>query len=184
MHAFAEGPDRTASSFDQRKKLRIDAFDFSGAWPNLENIAIDGKRKRRVEIDLTGKYPLLESISYEGGFGTLSADLTGEFPLLETVDFVCGASKMTFDLRSEWQRNCTINIGGRTEDITLLLPTDVGLVVNTKVGAAGKVIVEGLKKRGMGILKKKYDNGLVETAEIVLQINVETSGGRIILSAQ
>jgi len=178
------GVDRSVSSFEQREKKHVDRFDFSGEWPNMETIDIDARRKKRVEVDLTGSYPLLESINFEGGFGLLRGEITGDFPKLERVNFLCGSSAITLDLTSAWRQSCTITVRGLNEDVTLLLPADVGLVVQTKVGARGKVYMDGLKKKGFGIWKKNYRNPESKSSEIVLTINVETQDGNIIINTQ
>lgn len=177
---FAE-VDRSVSSFERtEKKLRVDQFDFSGEWPNLENIAIDGKRKKVVEMDLSGSYPLLKKISFEGGFGILDGLLTGEYPELSTVQFLCGSRKMTFDLTAQWKKDCEMTFVGGKEDITLLLPASVNLIIDTKVALKGKVYVEGLTKKGHGVLKKRYEK--VSDHEVTLYIYVETSEGHIHLN--
>lgn len=179
---FGEGVDRSVTSFEKREKKHIDQFDFSGEWPNIENIDIDAKRKKRVEIDLTGTYPLLEKINFEGGFGLLRGEVTGHFPKLTLINFLCGASAMTLDFTAQWMQSCEINVRGSKENVTLILPKNVGLVVATKVGARGRVYAEGLKKKGFGLLSKSYENELAKTAEIILRINVETSEGNIIIN--
>lgn len=161
--------------------MRVDQFDFSGEWPNLGKIEIDGKRKKRVEIDLSGTYPLLQKISFEGGFGVLDGQLTGEYPELESVQFLCGARKISLDLTAKWKKNCEIVVVGTTEDITLLLPPTVNLVVDTKVALKGKVFVEGLTKANRSFLRKKYEKILDDADAVTLHIHVETSDGNIFL---
>lgn len=176
---LANDVDRSVTSFERREKQRIDHFDFSGEWPNIEVIDIDATRKKRVEIDLTGHYPLLEKIHFEGGFGLLNGAITGQFPKLTTINFLCGSSAMTLDFRAKWTQSCEINVRGMKENINITLPAEVGLVVMTKVGARGHVYVEGLKKKGFGLLNKHYKNALADRAEIVLYVNIEATDGNI-----
>lgn len=180
---FVTSVDKGASSFEMRKKMRVDVFDFSGGYPNLENIDIDAKRKKRVEFTLTGEYPILETIQYDGSFGILTGKLTGNFPKLRSVNFLCGSCAINLDLSSDWKQSCEINVRGAKENVILKLPKSVGLIVHTKTGVNGKVIpAEGFKKQGwFGVLNKTYHNPLVETAEIVLTLNIETTDGNIIL---
>lgn len=174
--------DRNVRSFSKsEKKIKIDQFDFSGDWPNLENIDIDGQRKKRVEIDLSGNYPLLKQITFQGGFGILDGQLTGTYPLLESVQFLCGSRKITLDLTAQWQKNCEMKIIGSKEDITLVLPANVNLIVDTKVALKGRVFAEGLTKKGWGVLKKRYEK-ISEQSEIAtLTLYVETTEGNIYL---
>ena len=182
---FLSAVDHSARTFEERRPVRhrVDTYDFSGIFPNLENIEIDAKRKKSVELDMTGEYPLLTHVNYEGSFGKLRGSLTGDFPLLELISVSCGSCAMDLDLRGSWQRSCEISICGLREDIVLTLPSDVGLVVHTRTKPAGKVIAsEGLKKQGwFHVLSKTYQNALVDTADVVLTLTIETSEGNIIL---
>ncbi|MCH9627355.1 MAG: hypothetical protein S4CHLAM2_09930 [Chlamydiales bacterium] len=182
---WALSADRTAKSFQNRKQTRrVDTFDFSGEFPHLENIDIDACRKKCVEFNLSGVYPLLTSINYEGRFGSLTGDLTGDYPELTLVNLLCTSCAMQLDLTGNWQKSCQLNIRGEKEDIALKLPENVGLIIHTKTFATGKVIAkEGLKKQGwFHILKKTYQNELAETAPIVLTLEIETTDGNIILN--
>jgi hypothetical protein len=167
-----------------RKKERVDVFDFAGNYPQLSNIDINARKKKHVEFYLTGDYPALESVNYEGAFGILVGKVTGNFPKLALVNFVCTNCAMKLDLGAKWQQSCEITIRGADEDICLTLPKKVGLVIHTKTAFKGKVIpCEGLKrKKRMGILKKTFANELAETAEIVLTLHIESGEGRIILN--
>lgn len=182
---FAVPIDRSAKSYEMRKKnKRVDRFDFSGEFPNLENIDIDARRKKCVEVDLSGDYPLLSTINYEGSFGNLKSEFTGNYPCLALVNLFCTSCAMELDFTGNWQKSCQINICGQKEDIVLKLPEGVGLIINTKTSPSGKVFAkDGLKKQGwLKIWKKTYHNELVETADIVLTLNIETSDGNIILN--
>lgn len=181
----AEQIDRQASSYQLRKiNQRVDKFDFSGDFPNLENIDIDARRKKRVEFNLSGDYPLLTSVNYEGTFGHLKGDLTGNYPVLNLVNLLCTSCAMQLDLTGDWKQSCQINIRGQKEDIVIKLPDGVGLIIHTKVGLNGKVFPkEGLKKQGWyHVLNKTYKNALAETAPIVLTLNIEATDGRIVLN--
>lgn len=177
--------DHSARSFEmhQKRRQRVDRFDFSGPFPNLENIDIDARRKKCVEFDLSGDYPLLTTLNYEGSFGRLTGNLTGDFPQLSFVNLLCTSCAMELDLTGNWQKNCEINIRGQKEDLVLKLPENVGLIIHTKTGVSGKVIPsENLKKKGFfHILNKTYYNELAETAPVVLTLHIETTDGKIIL---
>lgn len=178
--------DPNSRSFEMRppKKERVDVFDFAGKFLELENIDINARKKKNVEFYLTGDYPVLESVNYEGSFGVLSGKLTGNFPKLALINFICTSCAMDFDLGAKWQQSCEIHIQGADQDIVLDLPKDVGLVIHTRTGMKGKVIApEGLKKKKWySILNKTFENALVETAAVVLTIYVECGDGRIVLN--
>lgn len=175
--------DHSSSSFEMRKKMRVDVFDFSGAFPQLENIDIDARRKKRVEFYMTGDYPKLKKVNYEGSFGNLSGELTGHFPLLSQINFLCGSCTMDLDLTAPWEHSCEITITGMREDIHLKLPKDVGLIISTKTGVKGKVFPsEELKKKGwLGVWNKTFRNALADQHPIVLTLYIETTDGKIFL---
>ncbi|NGX53309.1 MAG: hypothetical protein K1000chlam4_00017 [Chlamydiae bacterium] len=178
----AERIDPTLSSFEQREKKHVDLFDFSGEYENLEDIDIDARRKKRVEVLLTGTYPVLESINYEGNFGSLTGKLSGSFPKLSLVNFLCKSAIMKLDLTGKWEHDCELNIRATAGDILLTIPTDVGVIIHTKRLPIGKVIVNDLTKKGLGWTKKTFINELYEESPVTLTLNLEVSKGRIIIN--
>lgn len=79
-------PNMSHYEMRQKKQYRVDQFNFSEVYPQLENIDIDGRRLKEVVLDLSGEFPILKSVNFEGSFGNLSGKLTGSFPLLKTVN--------------------------------------------------------------------------------------------------
>ena len=66
--------DPAAKGFDNHsKKHRVESYDFAGTYSNLEEINIDARRQKRVEIDLSGSYPELRSFVFDGTFGVTDA---------------------------------------------------------------------------------------------------------------
>jgi hypothetical protein len=181
---FADSSSHEIKSFEAGKKpkVHVEAYDFSGSYPQLENIAIDATRQMRVTMDLSGDYPLLKKINYEGTFGSLVAKLTGHFPALEEISFRCSSTAMKLDLNAPWEKNCTIHLIGGRGDLELHLPKNVGIVIHTKVGVKGRVINKAFEKKGRGILKKTYINPAQENAPIQLTLNIEMGEGRVILN--
>jgi len=180
----ANTPDRAARSYvEQPKKYRVDTYDFSGVYPNLENIDINARKKKHVKFDLSGEYPVLETVEYEGSFGLFDGKLTGFYPNLKFATFSMTNSLMDFDLRGKWQRSCEINISGTDRDVTLYLPSDIGISVEAHTGLKGSVHAPAeFKKRGwLPFAKKVYENELVETADVVLHITVSTGDGHVYL---
>ena len=177
--------DHQSKSFSTRKpSKRVDKFDFSGDFSLLENIDIDARRKKLVELDLSGSYPVLTDVNYEGTFGNLTGKFTGVYQKLSNVNVLCTSCAMQLDFTGQWEKNCTISIHGQKEDLVIKLPENVGLIVKTKTSPTGKVVVrkEGLKSQGwLHILNKVYHNRLVDMSDIVLTFNIEVSEGKIIL---
>ncbi len=180
---LAEKVDASSKVFEQRERRhRVDVYDFDGDYPDLERVDIDGKRKKNVEIYLTGNYPQLRKFIYDGGFGTFDGDLTGDYPKLTQVDIACGSANMNIDLRGTWHKNCTLNISGEKEQISITLPEGVGIVVNSSAQGHGKVIAPKLQKQGrFKIRNKTFHNDLVLEAPIVLTLNISTNGGQVMI---
>lgn len=174
---FAVEIDPSAKSFEQRQqKYQVEVYDFVGLYPNLEHIDIDAKRKKRVEFNMKGSYPVLQDIVYEGGFGTLKGELTGEFPALQTASFLCGNTAMTFNLKGNWSQSCLFTFRGMKEPLTLQIPDHVGVIahVNTKIGA--KISPGPLKKKGWWKLSHRtYQNELAEAAPVVLTFYIDVA---------
>lgn len=194
LNAAPIDPSTAKFEVKEREKFRVDVFDFSGEYPQLENIDIDARRKKRVEMLLTGDYPILEKINYEGSFGSLIGKLTGSFANLTTVNFLCSSSAMQLDLTGNWQKDCEINIQGSTGNIVITLPKNVGLTVHTKTGPTGKVINNlELTKKGWGWMQKTYINDISnfekdpenkesETDPVQIVINIEVTKAKIHLN--
>lgn len=172
--------DPASRSFELREKRHVDLFDFAGDYPQLGKIDIDARKKMNVEMLLTGTYPVLTKILYEGSFGELKADLTGHFPLLEEIALNCTSAAMTLDFRGKWTQNCDIVITGSTGDISLLLPTDVGVIVHTKT-LTGRATSTTLKKKGMGLIHKTWLGPAYSTSPITLTFHIEATSGTITL---
>lgn len=180
---FTFDPSSRTIEMPAPRKTRVDVFDFSGSYPELEKIVINARRKKHVEFFLSGEYPLLERVVYEGSFGVLNGKLTGKFPRLSEVIFSCTNCAMEFNLNGTWERSCDIQIRGADQDIILELPKDLGLIVHTKTAVKGKVYPnEQLRKvNRFGYLNKTFANELAQTAPIVLTIHIEGGEGRIFL---
>lgn len=179
-HPSEKGVDKSITSFGMKQKPRIDLFDFSGEYVNLQDIDIDGKRLKEVEMLLTGTYPVLKSISFDGGLGSVDANLTGEFPVLEKINFVCNAAALKLDLTGQWKQDCSINIDSLCGEVNLILPKDVGVVVYSKNGL-WRLHKGELKKKGW-LKNKHYFNELYEKAPITLHINIVAKEGHVTLN--
>jgi len=180
LHALRVDPSTSRFSAGHQK-FRIDTFDFSGEYPQLANIDIDARRNKRVDLLLTGVYPALEEVCYEGSFGVLKGEITGSFPKLTVMNILCSSASMSLDLRGKWENSCAINIRGSTGDISILLPKDVGITVHTKATPLGKVIATSVQQQGWGLINKTFTNDQAETAPVQLTIHVEVTKATITL---
>ncbi|MEZ5315381.1 MAG: hypothetical protein R3E91_04135 [Chlamydiales bacterium] len=181
---FSHPIDRSMTNFQMHQiNHHVDRFDFSGEFPNLQNIDIDGRKKKRVEFDLSGDYPLLNSVRYQGSFGFLKGAFTGKYPSLSFVTILAKNCAIQLDLKGRWSCDCEMIIRGMKEDVIIHLPEDIGLIIHTKTSPSGKVFAKkGLKKQNRWtIWKKTYQNPLAKTASVVLTLNIETTDGKIFL---
>lgn len=178
---MAEKIDPNSSSFvtQEKKKVRVDTYDFDGIYPDLKDIDIDGSKKKEVLLNLPGEYPLLEKIHYKALFGNLGAKLTGHFPNLQSVEIESVTAYIVLDLRGHWERDCAIRVTGSEEDITIALPKDVGVVVYTE--SYGYKVQTALRKVGRGIFSKTFVNEVYGKSPVTLTVYVETTKGKIIL---
>lgn len=161
-----------------RKREQVELFDFGGLYPQLERINIDGHKKKCVELDLTGEYPVLKNITFDGSFGKFTGELTGSFPVLTDLDVKVTSNQVKLDLRGHFGQDCNILITGTTADVTLHLPKDVGLDIKTKTSMKGKVKADHLKKKGL-FRKKRFCSNL--EAPVTLTLFIEVSDGQITL---
>lgn len=167
----------------EEEQFYMDRFVFSGQYPDMETMEIHAERKKRVQFDVTGSFPKLESVVYKGSFGLLRSKIKGECPELSFVDLSCTSCRMDLDFRGDWKKNAAIHIRNEQEPITILLPKDVGVVVYTQVDMNSKVVAEGaLMQKGRGFWKKTFRNSLVGEAPVTLTFHVATrNGGTIFL---
>nr|WP_231881970.1 hypothetical protein [Candidatus Chlamydia sanziniae] len=161
----------------EEERFHIDRFNFSGYFPDMESMEIEAQYKKRVEFDVTGDFPKLESIVYKGSFGYLRAKFKGHYPCLTLLNFLCTSCKMDMDFRGDWLQSGSITIRNEEEPIVLLLPKNVGVIVHTTTSLKGKVCIEGsFVKQGRGIWNKTYHNSSVGSSPVTLVFHVRSSG--------
>lgn len=168
---------QNTQSFEYVEKKQVDRFNFSGNYPQLENIDIDATRKYRVEMLLDGNYPILSDIRYKGSIGELKVKMTGTFHKLTSAEYFLGSTQAKIDLRGSYKKPCTIHLTSSKGDVTVTLPKDTGYTVTVHQGPTGRVRTE-LKQKGYGWLERHYENAIVEKT---LTIEIETKEGTITL---
>lgn len=161
----------------ESEQLHVDHFQFANTSAELETIDICADRRKRVRLDVSGSFPKLETVSYQGSFGKMWGIFTGDYPELSSLNFECTTCKMDMDFRGVWHRDATIFIRNEGEPIVLKCPQNVGVVVHTKMGTSGKVLLNGsFVKKGYGVWNKTYHNSLVGTSPVTLTFVVESYG--------
>lgn len=176
--------DPQTKSFSLREKKKAELFEFSAEYPELYEIDIDGKRKVLTEIYLTGSFPVLESLTYEGGIGSFKAEMTGNFPKLKKALFSFVTADTLLDLRGHWTEECTIIIQNRRGNVTLWLPEDVAVEIITKTEPLqAQLVIENpqIKKKGLGIRQKTYLNARGWKEKPLLHLIIQKDKGQITL---
>ncbi|MEG1542267.1 MAG: hypothetical protein RRZ67_02475 [Victivallaceae bacterium] len=184
--AFAITPhDTSIQSFSGKSEFYTEEMDFSGIYPHLENINIDATRKKRVELNLSGSYPVLKTVFYRGSFGTLAVNACGDLPVLENASFLCSSCHLLLDLSGQWSKSASITVKNENEDIRLIFPADIGVIVRTTTGLKGKVSsAMGFRKVSGSWNKKMFVNDKYPDASVRLTVDIVTCGKGSIFLAQ
>jgi hypothetical protein len=128
----------------------------------------------RGDIDLRGT--ALTSLNAEVGAG--EADLwLGDSPL-QTLDVEMGAGAITLDMVADWERDLTAEISGGVGQLTIYLPSDVGVIVDVELGIAA------IDTRGLQKDDSTYTNDAYSESEVTLRIEIEGGVGDIRLEVR
>ncbi len=119
----------------------------------------------------------LASLDVDAGAGDVDLDLSGSQALTQ-FDFQMGAGDITVDLTGDWQDDLDATVQGGLGEMTLRLPSEVGvrLEVNTGIGS---VDTSGLSKNGNIYTNDAYDN-----SDVVLRLEIDGGVGQINLEVQ
>lgn len=128
----------------------------------------------RGDIDLKGM--ALSSLNIEVGAGDAELWL-GDSPL-RNLDIEVGAGKLSLDMVANWERDLDAEITGGVGQLTIYLPSDVGVIVDVEVGIAA-LDVRGLQKDG-----NTYTNDAYGESEVTLRIEIEGGIGDIRLEVR
>lgn len=119
----------------------------------------------------------LTSLNINGGAGEVDLDLSSSRSL-SRLDFDMGAGEVTIDLTGEWGKDLDARLTGGLGEITLSLPSNVGVRVNVQTGIGG-VDASGLTKDG-----NTYTNDAYGVSDVTLLIDVEGGVGQIHLEVE
>ena len=121
------------------------------------------------DMRLNDAVPIDLNVQMGGGVSNLDLDslaLTGL-----SLDVAAGAT--TVDLTGEWERDLSAAIRGGAGEVTVLLPSQVGVRVNAGT-RLGRVNADGLQQRGEAFVNTAYgDSG------VTLEVDVEGGLGQI-----
>jgi hypothetical protein len=119
----------------------------------------------------------LTRLDINAGAGDVDLDLSGSQSLTR-LDFDMGAGELTLDLTGDWQDDLDATIRGGVGELTLRLPSDVGVRVDVDTGV-GDVDTSGLTKDG-----DTYTNDAYGESEVTLNINIDAGIGEINLDVE
>ena len=158
----------------------LDLDDFRNEW----DLRFNEDVPMEMSIDLgAGRTNLtlgslaLSSLDINAGAGDVDLDLSGS-QSLNQLDYDMGTGKVTLDLTGDWQSDLDAAIRGGVGDLTLKLPSDVGVHIEVDTGI-GSIDTSGLSKDG-----DTYINDVYGESDVTLRINIDGGVGKIDLRVQ
>jgi hypothetical protein len=145
--------------------------------PDAEGLpSLRGITDFRNEWDLRLSDEVPMDLSVEMGAGASNLQLSGL--QLTRLDFSQGAGESTVDLSGDWLRDLDVSIDAGAADITVRLPSDVG--VRVEVGSGPHTInATGLFKDG-----NVYTNAAYDDSDVTVEVDLEVGIGNINLEIE
>ena len=128
-------------------------------------------RDFRNEWDLRLNNDVPMNLSLDMGAGTSNLQLAGLS--LTGLDISLGASESTIDLSGDWAQDLGVSIEAGAADLTVRLPSDIGVRVEVEAGPT-VVNAPGLTKDG-----NVYTNAAYGVSDVTLQIDLQAGIGLI-----
>jgi hypothetical protein len=121
------------------------------------------------DLRLNDAVPLDLGVQMGGGVSNLDLDsLT-----LRGLSIDMGAGSTTVDLTGDWERDLSALVRGGAGEVTVLLPSQVGVRVNAGT-RLGRVNTDGLQEQG-----EAYVNGAYGDSDVTLNVDVRGGLGQI-----
>jgi hypothetical protein len=89
----------------------------------------------------------------------------------DQMNFTGGAGNFDLDFSGDWQESARVSINAGLSNLTLILPSDVGVKVDTGDKALANVNAEGFRRQGTAWVNNAYgekDLELIITVDIGL----------------
>jgi hypothetical protein len=129
-----------------------------------------------VEIEWSEPNPeLLDLLEVDAGAANFKMRQLGNAHF-DQMNFTGGAGNFDLDFSGDWQESARVSIDAGLSNLTLVLPRDVGVKVNTDDKALANVNARGFHRRGSAWVNEAY-----EESELELVINVDIGLGNLIL---
>ena len=128
-----------------------------------------GNTRNEWNLALNSQLPI--DLKIEAGVGKSNFEL-GDLALTR-LDVQTGVGEATLDLIGDWKRDLDANIRGGIGQVTLRLPSKVGVHVEAQKGI-GNIQVSGLKKEG-----NAYVNDAFRNSKVTLNFEIQAGIGEI-----
>jgi hypothetical protein len=119
----------------------------------------------------------LIGLEIDAGAGVVDLDLSGSRSL-NRLNYDMGAGDITLDLTGDWQEDLQATIQGGLGEMTLRLPSDVGVRIDVSTGI-GSVATSGLTKDG-----DFYINDAYGESDVTMSIKIDGGVGKINLDVE
>jgi hypothetical protein len=124
-----------------------------------------------VEIEWDEPNPeLLDLLEVDSGAASLKMHQLGNAHF-DQMNFTGGAGNFDLDFSGDWQESARVSINAGLSNLTLILPSDVGVKVDTGDKALANVNAEGFRRQGTAWVNNAYgesDLELIITVDIGL----------------
>ena len=121
------------------------------------------------DLSLNDNVPIDLNVQMGGGVSNLDLDSL----ILTGLSLDVGAGSTTVDLTGDWERDLSAVVRGGAGEVTVLLPSQVGVRVNAGTGL-GRVNADGLRREGNAYVNDAYGD-----SDVSLKVDVEGGVGQI-----
>ncbi|UCC87372.1 MAG: hypothetical protein JSV81_21365 [Anaerolineales bacterium] len=190
LHIETEGlslnlGDKTRNEWDVRLSDRVPislGLDLGAARGrvNLGGLRLTDAHIRTgaadVEVEWDQPNPeLLDLLEIDAGAANLEIHQLGNAHF-DQLNFTGGAGNFSLDFSGDWQQSARVSINAGLSNLTLILPEDVGVKVNTDDKALTNVNAAGFQRRASAWVNDAYGE-----SDLELIINVDIGLGNLIL---
>ncbi len=123
----------------------------------------------RAEIDLGSLN--IERLDIDSGVGELNLELSGSN--LERLRLDAGVGDVRIDMSGDWAQDVMVNIHAGVGEITIVLPNEVGVIVDVD-GGITDINAEGLAQRA-----GRYENEAYGSSDAVIEIFIDAGVGEV-----
>lgn len=140
----------------------------------LTSLSIDSS-SGNTRADLGGSQNDLVDVRIDSSSGRVDLTLDGDYEKLRTIDVNSSSGNVRVDLSGNWAGNVDGAIKASSGDITVRVPRDPGVIVNTST-SSGRVRANGFRING-----DDYVNDAYGTSNVSLKLDISVSSGDITL---